>query len=113
MWQDLFVPGTRIKHYKSERLGTILALWMIGEPSDDLWDILDRTRIEIQFGDGEVAVRRRDAFSPVQGPDLYDLLPWSKLQCEVVSASSASSSSAGTWADSASFYVIEVIAADP
>ena len=70
-WVDPFVPETRVKHWKSGRLGTIQQIWMIAETSDDAWENFSSTRIRVQFDDDEVAVRRRDAFSPVEGPCLW------------------------------------------
>ena len=46
---------------------------MIGDPGPSVLDNLSRTRLLIHFDDGQVAVRRRDAFSPQTGPCLWEM----------------------------------------
>ena len=48
-------------------------MWVIGDLGPSVLDNLSRTRLLIHFDDGEVAVRRRDAFSPLKGPCLWEV----------------------------------------
>ncbi len=60
VWADPMVVGTRVRHWASHRPGVVTAHWMWGgpptaDPDDNIW----RTKVSVQYDDGQFTPNRR------------------------------------------------------
>ena len=60
VWADPMVVGSRVRHWASHRPGVVTALWMWGgPPTDDPDDNIWRTKVSVQYLDGQFTHNRR------------------------------------------------------
>ena len=74
VWADPMIVGTRVRHWASHRSGKVTARWMWGgPPTADPDDNMRRTKVSIQYDDGQFTPNRRRGAYYLQFVGLTDV----------------------------------------